>query len=162
MEPRTGFCDRDEWNHKEHKTLFERKHEAYTQALGAIALFLNARAADEVTGKRDDLQPHIQRFVQYVAELKQILEQLTALRSNDPQDLIIMKRPDEGELVPDWLCNRSGEKEMTLLCSAGTPVKLPSDILRLAQPRQMMFDDFHVHYILRWRFALSSTVFQNG
>ena len=142
------------WNRKEYEELFERKHEAYRQSLGAIELFLNARAADQATGNRDDLQPHIQRFVQCVAELKQALEQIAALRSNDPENQIMMDRRDQGVLAPNWLFNRAGEKEMMLLCS-GDSVTLLSEILHLVHPGQLIFDNWHVHYIVGLRFALS-------
>jgi hypothetical protein len=146
------------WNHKEYEELFERKHEAYRQALGAIELFLNARAADHAARNRGDLQPHIERFAQRVAELKQILGQIAALRANDPQNETMKDRRDEGVLAQDWLFNRAGEKEMMLFCS-GDSVNLLSDIALLVHGKQMVFDRWHIHYIVRLRFALPPGMF---
>jgi hypothetical protein len=151
---------RDEWNHAEYQCLFERKHAAYNDALSALELFLNARALQEITGRRDDLQPHIQPFVQSTGELKGALMETMAARAEDPQNQSMTERFDGGALVGDWLFNTAAEREMFLLCSGDSPGRVLREIVTCAHPRQMRFDRWHVHYIVALWIARAPMRFQ--
>jgi hypothetical protein len=150
----------DQWNHKECEEPFRRKHAAYNAVHGALEHFLNARALQEASGKREDLLPDMQPFFNSITELKDILEGMKEQRSRDPENQIMRERFDQGVLVGDWLSNRAAEREMELLCSGDSPASVLSEIARFAHPRQMSFDKWHVHYIVALWIARTPTTSQ--